>query len=487
MVRLGMWVALAIFLATGAYARGDETEHTQSPVALNYCVDPDWKPYEAIRNGFHVGISYDYLQLIAPNAHFTLTLIPTTSWQQSLDLIATGECHFTPMLNRSPSREQIMSFSDSYFTSSNVLVGRSNSTHFHGYEGINNELVGVVRGYRQAEYLRRYYPSINLREFDNEEQNLRALSEGEVDLAVGSLLAVNSMIEKNGTNNIQVIGLAQPHDQLRVGVSKLLNSGLAPISIRPEVLIERFNRAISQISEQQHVNIYRQWNNVKYIESTDYRMIMWPSVILLLITIMVLWRNRSIARYNRMLAKSNQELEQLQQQLLDKNRTLEFLSVHDHLTKLHNRNYLSQRAAEAVQSFERFNHPVSLIIMDIDHFKQFNDRYGHSIGDDVLVAVANVAKACLREVDYIGRWGGEEFVLLCPNSDEPSAHVLAERIRLAVQQVELSGVSEPVTCSFGIAELNKEMDFAEWFDAADQCMLSAKSSGRNRIVCHANR
>lgn len=482
MNQLLKWVTLAILSTSFAQAN----DLRNSTVTVTYCVDPDWMPYEGIRNGVHVGISYDYLQLVSKFAQLDLKFLATSSWQESLDMIATGECHLTPMLNRSPSREQIMGFSQSYFTSSNVLVGATGSEVFHGYEGIQEQLVAVVRGYRQAEYLRRYYPSIPLRDFDNEQQALLALSEGKVDLAVGSLLAVNSLIHDNGMSNIQVIGLAQPHDQLRFGVSKIVDSGLAPASISMVELIGRLNRAIEQIYEQQHVNIYRQWNNVKYIENTDYRMLVWPSVVLLLITAMVLWRNRSIASYSRALAKSYQELENLQQQLLEKNRTLEFLSIHDHLTKLYNRNFISQRAAEAVQSHERFKQPVSLIIMDIDHFKRFNDRYGHSIGDDVLVAVADVAKNNLREVDHIGRWGGEEFVIMCPNSDLDAAHILAERIRITVEKIQIAGVSEPVTCSFGIAQLVAKMDFTDWFDAADQCMLSAKSSGRNRIVCYVS-
>ena len=451
---------------------------------LSYCIDPDWMPYEAIRNGVHVGISYDYLKLIAEISNLKVKLKRTESWDESLRLARQGDCHFLPMLNKSPLREQFLVFTDSYFTSSNVLVSKSGSSVIHGYEAINNKVLGVIRGYRHEEYLRRYYPHIELERFDTEKDVLQALSDGRIDISVGSLLAVNSHIQQVGFGNIQVIGLAQPHDQLRIGIARNLNLG-KPGGLTSEKLVERLNRAISEISEQSHVEIFREWNNIKYIEHTDYKVFLWPIILLSVITGMLAWRTRSIAALNRSLEESNIELEKLQKQLVEKNRSLEFLSIHDHLTGLFNRNFMLQRAEEAVNAFERFTQPVSLIVMDVDHFKVINDRYGHNEGDKILQQIAKATLGCLREVDLIGRWGGEEFLILCPNSDSQAAKVLAERIKEALHAVR-TGMGEKVTCSFGVAELCTGDDFSVWFDNADKSMYRAKNAGRNQISVFRN-
>lgn len=342
----------------------------------------------------------------------------------------------------------------------------------------------MVKGYRHEEYLQRYYPHIEIRRFDNEVSVMRALSDGRIDLSVGSLLAVNSHIQKDGLNNIQVIGLAQPHDQLRIGVSRNLKIQENE-SLTTEHVVARFNHAIADISEQTHVDIYRQWNNIKYIEHTDYKVFLWPIVLLSVFCGMLVWRTRSIAALNHSLADTNTKLEKLQKQLVDKNRSLEFLSIHDHLTGLYNRNFMLQRAEEAVHAFERFKQPVSLVIMDVDHFKSINDIHGHSIGDRVLKQLAKATQSCLREVDLIARWGGEEFLILCPNSDSQAARVLAERIMEALKDMR-TGIDETITCSFGVAELRTGDEFSVWFDNADKSMYRAKSAGRNQISVYRN-
>lgn len=481
---IGVVILLSIVSAKSQAQKVENSHSPESLINLSYCVDPDWMPYEAIRNGVHVGISYDYITLIAEKANIQLDLKRTTSWKESLSLVEQGICHFLPLLNKSPARDVFLLFTSSYFTSPNVLVARTGSSVIHGYEAINNKVLGVVKGYRHEEYVRRYYSHIEMKRFDTEISVMQALSEGKVDLSVGSLLAVNSHIQKDGLNNIQVIGLAQPHDQLRIGVSRNLQVP-GNTNLTAELIVERFNRAIAEISEQSHVDIYRQWNNVKYIEHTDYKVFLWPIVLLLVFIGMLLWRTRSIAALNRSLESSNAKLEKLQTQLVDKNRSLEFLSIHDHLTGLYNRNFMVQRAEEAVHAFERFKQPVSLVIMDVDYFKAINDQYGHSTGDRVLQELAKISQSCLREVDLIARWGGEEFLILCPNSDAQAARVLAERIMDALKEMR-TGLDDEITCSFGVAELRTGEEFSVWFDNADKSMYRAKNAGRNQISVYRN-
>ena len=127
-------------------------------------------------------------------------------------------------------------------------------------------------------------------------------------------------------------------------------------------------------------------------------------------------------------------------------------------------------------------------MVDVDHFKRFNDQHGHQAGDFVLFAVAEVLRARLRPTDLVGRYGGEEFTIVLPGTDVAGARVASERVRRAVEELELAlpdGRPLPkVSVSLGIAEAGAETTVAELFEQADQALYRAKANGRNRAEVH---
>lgn len=124
------------------------------------------------------------------------------------------------------------------------------------------------------------------------------------------------------------------------------------------------------------------------------------------------------------------------------------------------------------------------MLFDIDHFKQINDRYGHAVGDDVLVAFSRRVEALLRQEDVLGRYGGEEFLLLLPMIDLSAALQLAERIRcaLADSPVQLKSGEVTVTASFGVAQLERGEEADDWLIRVDQALYRAKEHGRNCVM-----
>jgi diguanylate cyclase (GGDEF)-like protein/hemerythrin-like metal-binding protein len=164
-------------------------------------------------------------------------------------------------------------------------------------------------------------------------------------------------------------------------------------------------------------------------------------------------------------------------------RTLEELersATTDPLTGVWNR----RRLAEAIESerirLNRFGHPVALLLIDIDHFKAINDNFGHSQGDLVLIELVARISAALRGGDSLARWGGEEFIVLCPNTGRAGAALLAERIRSAVATTPFQPIG-PVTVSIGVGEAMVDEEWQGWFDRTDQALYSAKHGGRNRV------
>ncbi|MBK1665508.1 GGDEF domain-containing protein [Rhodospirillum rubrum] len=166
-------------------------------------------------------------------------------------------------------------------------------------------------------------------------------------------------------------------------------------------------------------------------------------------------------------------------------RQLETLAKSDPLTGLANRRGLLDAFAAAVLTRSRAPHRLSLLVLDLDHFKRINDRYGHEAGDGVLCHVAHVIKGMLRANDLIARIGGEEFALLLPDTDLAGAREVAEKIRKAIESTALisPGGSLSVTVSIGVAELDPQYpDFAALFSSADHRLYQAKKAGRNRVT-----
>jgi diguanylate cyclase (GGDEF)-like protein len=155
----------------------------------------------------------------------------------------------------------------------------------------------------------------------------------------------------------------------------------------------------------------------------------------------------------------------------------------DGLTGLWNRAYFDARLISDLSAAKRTGATLSCIMIDVDRFKQINDNHGHPFGDDVLRNIAQLLSDGCREEDTLCRYGGEEFAVLCPATSAEMAALLAERLRQAVQdmQIHRQGLVIPVTCSFGIADIHAAPP-ATVVEMADRALYEAKHTGRNRIV-----
>lgn len=171
--------------------------------------------------------------------------------------------------------------------------------------------------------------------------------------------------------------------------------------------------------------------------------------------------------------------------LLDKEAKLQQLAITDPLTKLYNRHYLHDIGFKALSEAKRHQHAISLIIIDIDHFKAINDNYGHELGDSILKQVGQLLRTSCRHEDFAIRFGGEEFLLVMPFSSPDDAIKKAEQIRLQINELQPENIN--ISASFGVAGYQAEQathaDFKALFQAADDAVYQAKQSGRNR-VCH---
>jgi len=160
---------------------------------------------------------------------------------------------------------------------------------------------------------------------------------------------------------------------------------------------------------------------------------------------------------------------------------------HDALTGLYNRRWINENFILEINKAIFDQCPLSLVMIDIDHFKLLNDQYGHLIGDEVLKLVSSKMKALLRPGEMLARYGGEEFAILLPNTSSDTAISIAQRVRTGIQECQhtdpSSGDPIHVTISAGVAQLSKKDDLESLIQTADQALYKAKNTGRNK-VCH---
>lgn len=184
-----------------------------------------------------------------------------------------------------------------------------------------------------------------------------------------------------------------------------------------------------------------------------------------------------------------EELEVTKKQLIDLNVELKILSTIDGLTQIPNRREFDEVINREWKNTKRENNDLSLIILDIDYFKLFNDNYGHVEGDECLKLVAKTLKNCLKNpYDFIFRYGGEEFAVILPNEGIEAACKIAEHIRKNIEELGIihkkSNVSNVVTVSVGIALMKQGLEIKEFVDQADQALYKAKNAGRNQIAVY---
>lgn len=165
----------------------------------------------------------------------------------------------------------------------------------------------------------------------------------------------------------------------------------------------------------------------------------------------------------------------------ESNKQLKDLAAKDYLTGLYNRSKLDEVLEDEIKRSKRYGNDFGIIMIDIDYFKIVNDNYGHQVGDTVLCEFASVLSSAFREVDTIGRWGGEEFLIIVENTNKESIMKLAEKLRKTIEEHDFS-ILEQKTASFGVTVYHQKDKINELVTRADNALYEAKNNGRNKVV-----
>jgi polar amino acid transport system substrate-binding protein len=448
-------VFLSSFISsTESYAielTAQESAYLKQKQQINMCIDPDWMPLEKNDQGKHVGMSSDYITLMEKEIGIPIVLMPTSSWVETVKFAKNRRCDIVSMMMSTSKRREYMNFTSSYLTIPLVVASKTEQFFIANLNAIKGKKLGVVRGYAFGEILREEYPNMDIVDVDSLHQGLEMVNQGELYGFVDSLVTIGYEFQRNFVGELKIIGKFDRTWEL----------GVATRNDEP-LLFSVFEKSIKTISEKQKQAILNQWLAIRYEKVIDYGDF-WKWLIALLVLLsFFIYRNYLLEQHNRQ---------------------LERISITDKLTQIYNRVKLDSLLARQEALYERYKQKYSIVIIDIDYFKRVNDKYGHQAGDEVLQEFAKILKENIRTTDILGRWGGEEFMLISPKTSLDDAAILAEKLRDTIENKQFSFVGS-LTSSFGVSERgsNGDTSLTDLVSHADQALYQAKDDGRNRVV-----
>lgn len=189
-----------------------------------------------------------------------------------------------------------------------------------------------------------------------------------------------------------------------------------------------------------------------------------------------------MSKLNDQIVDITRQLEKKNTELSEALATIKKMMNSDPLTGISNRRAFQRALKREISFAKRYELPLSFVMIDIDYFKMINDTYGHKVGDYVLKKFTMIIKNSIRQEDFFARFGGEEFILLLPNTKIDSALEVSERLRQKIEKTRFKGIKEKITASFGITELLKTDEAIDALKRADDALYEAKRNGRNRCV-----
>lgn len=428
----------------------EERARIQAHGPVTYCVDPDWPPFETIdANGQHQGIAADLLRLAAQRAGLSLALLVTRNWSQSIARSRAGDCTLLSFLNQSPEREAWLTFTRPLFTDRNVVVTREDQPMVPDLAALGDATIALPRGTFIEEMVRRDFPRLRVLLTETEDETFFLVSNHQADLTIRSMLVAVHTIKTQGWFNLKVAGQVPGYEnQLRIGIATD-HAWLRPI----------LDRAVATITPAEQTAIANRHVAITVQYGVDYALIA-----------------KIVGGFSIALLTSLAWLVKVRAM----NRRLKRAATTDPLTGLANRAALNHHLTQAESRFHRLGTPFALILADLDHFKQVNDDFGHQTGDRVLQGFAAIAVDAVRADDLVGRWGGEEFLIVCDGADIGPAVIVAERLAQRMRDHDFA-TGRPHTISVGVATFGPGDTVDSLLARTDEALYQAKNQGRDRI------
>lgn len=428
---------------------------------VNLAVDRFYAPIEFVDDqGQYSGIAKDLFQVIQQKTGIQFKPAVHLNWPEAVEHMKQKKLDVFSAVIETEERKEYVNFTMPYFKLPMAIATRENAPYIADSKQLRGKVICVVKDYASHEKLKRFYPSLSLLLVDTPKEGIEAVANGKAFGYVDNVAVIGHHIKNSGLANVKISGEMPFRADIAIAVR----------DDWPE-LHSIIQKVLQQIPPETYAEISNKWLQVSYQKQYN-----WQQMTFVLAPILLLLA---------VFAFFNRKLRQTQIKLQETNKQLSILSVTDHLTGVYNRQYLDQRLDNEVERVNRYASALSIIIMDLDNFKKVNDQYGHLVGDEVLVVSTQTVEQLIRKTDIFGRWGGEEFILICPETPLDQAIQLAKKVRKAIEnQTFPENISQ--TISLGVAEYQKGEAINDCLNRADQHLYKAKQFGRNQ-VCPAHK
>lgn len=434
---------------------------------VKVAIDKEWPPIEFIdEKGELSGIAAGYLSYLSNKTGIQFLPTKDLTWRQAVDQVKSGDLDMFAAVSDTPNLKKFVRFTESYLRFPMVIATQKGVPYIGSMKRLNQKTVAVVEGYASYENMKIQYPNISLFLVQTPKEGLEAVATGKAYAYIDNLAVISYLIQSNHVSNIQIAG----ETPFRADISMAVRKDWPELR---SIIQKTFNN-MDEVTKNQLTD---RWLQVTYKKEFE-----WQTLLYILIPVAIALLAFLI--YSRRLKALNANLIDTQNKLNFTNKTLQKLSVTDHLTQAYNRNYLDRIMDKEMHRTNRYHNALSLILIDLDDFKKVNDTYGHIVGDEVLIKSAYWVQSVIRETDTFGRWGGEEFVLVCPNTNLQEAVHIAEKIRIGISELKFSNDIKQ-TISVGVARYHQYEDAEQWISCADVALYNAKKQGKNRIVYYS--
>ncbi len=456
-VTIGLLFSVNTALAWDVDLSQEEYQWLQDHNTIRIAIDPGYAPYSFVdNNGELQGIVPELLAHMQNALGVTFQAVTHLTWAEIIESTKSGQIDVIATAVLTEERKQFLAFSDIYISTPLVIVTELSNDSIRSPKDLAGQKVALVDQYSSAERVKQEHPTIRDFYYPSPLASLQALAVGDVDAHIGVLGVLTYLARENGLNNLKIAGqydLEQNGQRFAVRKDWSILATILDKSFKSMPLAEKeaiFQRWVGLSTNQQ---------------STKPPSFNWYLSIAVLLSLVLMFALRKIY-------------------------LLRNESLLDPLTQVYNRSFLNKQINREIANAKKTKRPLTLLMVDIDHFKSINDNYGHQVGDEVLKVFSATLKQSFRKSDYVCRYGGEEFTIILPASPTDDALASIQRLKDAwlaqTKKQKLLGGEAHVTFTIGLASFPLEADSAiELIKLADDRLYQGKNNGRNQTVYQA--
>ncbi len=412
-------------------------------------------PYSYKINNQLDGIELDYWRLLEKKLNKNFNIIEYPPNEKILSAIQTNDRMFRVNYNKNSVDLQKTSISKPITNISMAIATDNNTNLITDLSLIKNKKIALLEKTSIFYSLKKSYPNIEFIQVDNLNKAFSMIEDKEIFGVIHNIFSLSYNIIKKKNNHIKISGTLPYTMEIRLTTKK-----------ENQIAIDILNKVIEQFTQDEKDMIEHKYQLVLYQEINDYSWVykyILPLFIIIVIILIINTKMRTEIKKRKIAEKA----------LID-------YANKDSLTKVFNRRKIEKIMTSQIKKAKNTNSTFSIIFLDIDDFKIINDTLGHIKGDHVLVSISKLVSKHIRSTDYIGRWGGEEFIVILPNTNEDEAEKVAQFLKEIIINKDLK-IGKTLTSSFGVTEYKKGDNKADVIKRADKAMYFVKENGKNGI------